>query len=603
MDDLADRRFLLAAARAEFLDGADARLRGVPDHVAASWRRSVSSGVRPDVVNSDYHTDLDFDSRLVRCARPVIDQLVEQLHDLPVCVALTDERARLLARRDSSSWFGRIADRVYFARGFDYAEGAMGTNGVGTVLEFGESVHIVGAEHFVDALQPFACAGAPVRDPLTGRIAGVLDISCLSDHSTPLMRSLVRSAAAQIEHNLLTDRDLAQRALFDLYARLDARSRQAVLAVGQRTVVANAPLQNLLVPDDREALQDHVRFLMQRRPTVDDRVDLPSGARVRLRGSTVTVGDDVAGMVGVVTILDETDVVDVAGPAVSAPRGGRQPSIRVDAVPSAPVPGSACPALRSAAATVESSLLAGSSVLVIGEPGSGRFTLLAQVHRLVHDGGRAVALEAEQVEAAPQDAVARLRRCATGPTLPVLRDIDRLTAGTVEMLVDALADEPGSPVLAATAGELRRVGPEHNALLSWFGASTAVPALRNRSSDLPALVGSLLAELAPHREVRLSREAMRLVGRYGWPGNVRQLREALAAALRRRPVGCIEPGDLPEYCQSMPRGELRAVDRAERDTIVAALREAGGNRVTAAAALGLARSTLYRKIQRYGITD
>jgi transcriptional regulator of acetoin/glycerol metabolism len=598
MDDLTDRRFLLAAARAEFLHGAETGLRGVPDHVAASWRRSVSCGVQPDVVTSGYHTDLDFDSRLVRCARPVMDRLVEQLADLPVCVALTDHRARLLARRDSSSWFGRIADRVYFARGFDYAEGAVGTNGVGTVLEFGESVHIVGAEHFVDALQPFACAGAPVRDPLTGRIAGVLDISCLSDHSTPLMRSLVRSAAAQVEHNLLTDRDLAQRALFDVYVRLDARGRQAVLAVGQRTVVANAPLQNMLVPDDREALEDHVRFLMQRLPTVDDRVDLPSGARVRLRGSTVTVGDDVAGMVGVVTVLDE---VDAAGPPVPALRSGR--ALRNRADEPSPVPGSTCPALRAAATTVEQALRAGSSVLVIGEPGSGRFTLLAQLQRLVHDGGRVVALDAEQVEAAPRDAVTRLRDHGAGPTLPVLRDIDRLSAAAVDTLLEALADEPASPVLAATAGELHRVGPEHNALLAWFGASTAVPALRNRSSDLPALVVSLLAELAPHREVRLSREAMRLVGRYGWPGNVRQLREALAAALRRRPVGCIEPGDLPEYCQSMPRGELRAVDRVERDAIVAALREAGGNRVTAAAALGLARSTLYRKIQRYGITD
>jgi transcriptional regulator of acetoin/glycerol metabolism len=47
---------------------------------------------------------------------------------------------------------------------------------------------------------------------------------------------------------------------------------------------------------------------------------------------------------------------------------------------------------------------------------------------------------------------------------------------------------------------------------------------------------------------------------------------------------------------------LRPVDQAERDTIVAALRESAGNRVAAAAALGLARSTLYRKIAQYGIS-
>jgi transcriptional regulator of acetoin/glycerol metabolism len=129
-----------------------------------------------------------------------------------------------------------------------------------------------------------------------------------------------------------------------------------------------------------------------------------------------------------------------------------------------------------------------------------------------------------------------------------------------------------------------------------------VPPLRNRTCDLPTLVDALLAELAARRDVRLSPAALRLVGRYDWPGNVHQLRDALAHALRRRPVGRIEAADLPEFCQSAPRRSLRPVDQAERDAIVIALRAAGGNRVAAAAALGLARSTLYRKIRQYGIT-
>jgi transcriptional regulator of acetoin/glycerol metabolism len=115
-------------------------------------------------------------------------------------------------------------------------------------------------------------------------------------------------------------------------------------------------------------------------------------------------------------------------------------------------------------------------------------------------------------------------------------------------------------------------------------------------------VADLLDELAPGRDARLSAAALRTLARYGWPGNVRELRDALDLALRRRPVGVVEAGDLPEFCQSAPRAALRPVDLAERDAIVHALREAGDNRVAAAAALGLARSTLYRKIAQYGIT-
>jgi sigma-54 dependent transcriptional regulator, acetoin dehydrogenase operon transcriptional activator AcoR len=582
MGDLADRRLLLTSARAAFLERADADLRGVPDHVAASWRRSVSSGVHPGVVITEYHADLDFGSRLVRCARPVIDQLAEQIADIPMCVALTDDRARLLVRRDSSPYSGRVADRQYFAQGFGYAEGSVGTNGVGTVLEFGESVHIVGAEHFVESLQPYACAGAPVRDPFTGRIEGVLDISCLSENSSPILHSLVRSAAARIQHNLLADRNQQQQALFDAYTRVDARSRQPVLAVGPRTVMANSPMQTLLDPGDMVALQDHVRFVMLRHPRVDDRVDLPSGARVRLRGSTVIVGAAVAGMVAVVSVLNEVD-------------GGAGELAR--AVWAAE---SGSPAWRAASAAVARALRAGSAVLVIGEAGSGRFTLLSALYRRIHEMGRVVGIGAEQVEAAPADVAAAILRPQSSPVLPVLRDADRLSGAAVDALLGALGGRV--PFIAATAAESGRTGPAHDALLAVFGTSATVPPLRNRSGDLPALVDALLAELAPQRDVRPSSEALRMLGRYDWPGNVRQLRDALGSALRRRPVGRIEAADLPEFCQSAPRSALRPVDQAERDAIVNALRNAGGNRVAAAAALGLARSTLYRKIRQYGIT-
>ena len=119
-------------------------------------------------------------------------------------------------------------------------------DGVGTALEFGGPVHIVGAKHFVDPLRDFACAGAPVRDPVTGWIVGVLDIGCYSRQSSPVLQSLVRTAAHDIERALLLDRDVLQQALFDAYARLDGRSRDAVLAVGRRVVMANPAMQTLL---------------------------------------------------------------------------------------------------------------------------------------------------------------------------------------------------------------------------------------------------------------------------------------------------------------------------------------------------------------------
>lgn len=599
MFDVPDRRLLLVSARAELLEGGAPDREGVPDHVAASWRRSVAGGVPPDSVESQYSTELDFESRLVKCAQPVIDQLAEQISDVPMCVALTDNRARILARKDSSRWIGRVLDRVYFAQGFDYAEEAVGTNGVGTVIEFGESVHIVGAEHFVGALQAFACAGAPVRNPFTRRIEGVLDISCLADHSTPIMHSLVRTAARRIEHNLVQDRNQAQQALFDVYSRVDARTRGAVVAVGPRVVIANTTMQTLLDAHDQDALHDHVRFLAPRHTTVDQRVDLPSGAHVRLRGSRVAVGAEIAGMIGVVTLLDEADsVVGTASPIGPTRSALFQGSPAAPATVQRPLQSSS-PGLCAAAAAARTELRASHPVLVLGESGSGRFRLLEDLYRLEEPEGRVVRHSAESIEADPRT-VARTLAQPPAKTLHVLCDIERLSATAVDQLLNGHVD--AMPLFAATASTATS-NPVHQHLLSVFRGSVTVPPLRHRTADLAELTRALLDDLAPHREVRLSPEAARMLSRYRWPGNIRELREVLSAALAKRPVGAIEASDLPARCQSTPRTTLRPVDEIERDAIVSALRDAAGNRKAAAAALGIARSTFYRKLRQYRITD
>ena len=615
MDDAMERRLVVAAARADFLSDGSDDLYGVPEHVAASWRRSASSGVRPHEVASDFHAELDLSSRLVRCAQPIIQRLSDEVADIPISIALTDSRARILSRTDSNAWIGRLLDKVHFAQGFGYAEGSVGTNGVGTVLESGQSEHIVGPEHFVESLQTFSCAGAPIRDPLNGRIEGVLDVSCLSDQSSPVMHSLVRSAAHSIEHNLLLDRSQPQQALFDAYTRIDARCREAVMAVGQRVVMANTMMQTLLDLGDHQALQDHTRFLMARHNTVDNELDLPSGARVRLRGTRVTAGAEIAGMIVVATVLAEEDR-PVRLPGRSAAAGAGRVLTKTKRPDTAtPSQGTSnrrfrsaegqTPAWRAAATDIDVALRAHNALLVLGEPGTGRFTLIAELYQLVHDNGRSVALHAEDINHAPEDIIALLLQSDAARTLYIMRDIDRLTEATIDRLIDAIrcAPEPNSPIyLAATAAEAPPPDAPYRALLPYFRASVTVPPLRHRGIDIAALATAMLAELAPHRDVRLTRDALRVIMRFRWPGNARQLKEALTAALSKRPVGALEAHDLPAFCHSTPRSSLRHVDEVERDAIVNALNDANGNRVAAATALGLARSTLYRKIKLYGIT-
>jgi transcriptional regulator of acetoin/glycerol metabolism len=585
----------VAAARAEFLERGPAATGGVRDLVAASWRRSRSAGVDADEYRITFHEDVDLDSRLVRCARPVIERLAAEMVDVPIAIALSDAQARIVHRLDCSTSVGRPLDRVDFTAGFSFAEGGVGTNGIGTVLEAGASVVVVGAEHFTEALVRFACTGAPVLDPVTGRVEGVLDVSSLAETWTPLMHTLVRRAAADIGHNLLLDRGQAKRALFEVFARADARPRQAVMAVGESLMV-NQRAQQLFTVAEQSAIHQHALFLMSSRDRVSETVTLGSGRRLRIRAQRVVAGEEVA---GIVVLLD--DDPGRRPPPVPAPRGaprvgdgGRRPV--------EPAAGGRSPAWVTACTLVAAALDRGDHVLVMGEPGTGRRTLVTELFRRAHPAGIVVA-----------DGATRIGRDTGGlpddppvvPTLVVLADVERLDAGAVDRVGAFLtAADRGRVVVAATLAD-ENVGAElpFQALLGHFDQAVTLPPLRFRGEDLPLLVARLLEELAPDRRVRLHPEAVRLVNRYAWPGNLTQLREALRVALRARPVGEIQPEDLPGWCRTAGGRTLTAIEAAERDTIVRALQRCGGNRVHAAASLGMARSSLYRKIRSYGITD
>ncbi len=135
-----------------------------------------------------------------------------------------------------------------------------------------------------------------------------------------------------------------------------------------------------------------------------------------------------------------------------------------------------------------------------------------------------------------------------------------------------------------------------------------VPPLRERKSDIPALVASFLArKRLPTRAI--SEGALERLGRYDWPGNVRELFHVVERAAVLSGTEVLDEGalDLPEPTGTISPvdGEQldlrRAVERTERELIVRALARAGGNRAEAARLLGIARPQLYTKMKDLGI--
>lgn len=613
MPDTSSLLLQVAAARVGFLEHGRPGAEGVSDLIVASWERSRAAGVDAAHPSSARVDEIDTGSRLVRCAQPVLEQLEVDTADMPLVIALTDKKARIVRRIDSSPSVARLLDRVQFAPGFDCSEAVLGTNGIGTVLEAGQPVSVVGPEHFIDYLQLFACTGAPIIDLVTGRIEGVLDITSLAQAWSPIMHTLVKSAAKDISRNLLLDRTQSQHAIFDTYLRVTARStRQAVFAFGDTLFIASPAAQQMFDAAEQQVLREHATFLMAQKDHASDTLTLPGGRRlVHIRGTRILVGSDVAGMVVVAEPVNSrragspNDFAEQVLPQIGV--ATQQTSKIADVLFRSrdTVASGRSPAWVRACTELRKMLEGKQSALLLGEAGVGKFTLAMELFHAVYPSAHSIAIDATQIEGAPSD-ISSLLNEPGEPTLHVVRDIDQATADGIEQLkayFAAIKSLNGPVWIVATVSRSPSSSPlPFGELLAYFDAAITVPPLRCRTDDLPAIIAALLRAIAPSRKVRLSSAAQRLISCYSWPRNISQLRDALVYAVRRRPVGEIQESDLPAYCQTASRHVLTPLEVIERDAIVRALQDTNSNRVAAATQLGMSRSSLYRKLKTYGIT-
>ncbi|HWS16054.1 MAG TPA: helix-turn-helix domain-containing protein, partial [Candidatus Methylomirabilis sp.] len=138
--------------------------------------------------------------------------------------------------------------------------------------------------------------------------------------------------------------------------------------------------------------------------------------------------------------------------------------------------------------------------------------------------------------------------------------------------------------------------------------------LRERREDIPKLCDHFLEAIGKENGVppgRLSPAALKSLLAYRWPGNVRQLRNALETATLVAQGEAIEPDDLPpEVVQAVlpptaaepiPLPASRTLTEIERDAIRSAIAHTGGNKTQAAKLLGIGLRTLHRKVKEYGL--
>jgi sigma-54 dependent transcriptional regulator, acetoin dehydrogenase operon transcriptional activator AcoR len=577
---------LLASAREHFLTAEPVKPGVVRDSIMASWTRSRDWKVAADRFDLPYDPNPNRDTRLTHSASNVIGELADQLASEPVCIVLTDAQGVVLDRRTGDSTLRAHLDSVKLDIGFNYSEQHVGTNGIGTALEGRGPAEVFGHEHYVEHLEDLACAGAPIHHPVTGKLVGIIDLTCWRADANPLMVAAATSAAKRIEEALFEHSGRHELALLRDYLVTCRRGHGAVLAISNDMLMMNNRAREILDPVDQqvvlaqatEALSSGGRELLI--------LDLPSGATARVLCKPS--GDDHSVAGGIVQVHLTHPIAAGGGHEV------RQPAVNLPMVVGSGTLWTKC------CRDVDRYFQSGEWLVLEGEPGVGKLAIARGTHQLRSPAGHVRVFDGIEVAEGSNSArwVDEVAEEIDGGTATIiLAHLDQLPDETLRALYDVLephreSTDLGRPWVVATCG---RHIPDYDGdlarLLRCFPRSLQIPPLRHHIEDLRELVPFMISRLTKGGSLSCSAEAMRVLMRSRWAGNIAQLYQTMRKIVANRRAGVITVADLPPECRASTRRVLTPLESIECDAIVQALLNVDGDKLRAAQQLGISRAT------------
>jgi hypothetical protein len=217
----------------------------VREPIVDSWLRSRDAGVdptgrqgAPSVIEHQGVRAL-WDGHPLAVARPVIEECMAVTSgEADQLIVVSDAAGLLLSIRGNARLRSRAADEMNFVEGALWSEAGAGTNAVGTALAAEHAVQVFAAEHFTEPVQRWTCAAAPVTDPDTGGLLGIIDLTGDISSVHPASLSVVIATARAVEELLrrgLRERDDRLRARYG--SRLGPESAGAALVTGTGRVL------------------------------------------------------------------------------------------------------------------------------------------------------------------------------------------------------------------------------------------------------------------------------------------------------------------------------------------------------------------------------
>ena len=624
--------------------------REIRTEVLSSWltcrdeRLDPFAGVIPPVLaGPDLERLLIGNRDLIELARPMMDMVEIMGGGTGFVVSLSEKNGCVLLVRGDREIM-EMAGLNYYQPGCVRTVRHAGTNAIGVCLVEGKPVQLTGAEHYNVHFHPWTCSSAPIRDG-QGEILGVITLSGRSVGRHKHTLALVTAAAETIESQL-RERELAEEKLrlnsvlglvFDsisggviavdtglIITHINKKAAE-MLGLAPETVIGKS-LEEEIRPED--AL---LRAFRRRNyfTSMEIGFSCPSGHR-SFMCSIDPIRDSAGHGIGaIIALAEKRQVISIAKNI-----GGNYARYKF-----ADIKGKDPDLLRQ----IDLARIAAktnSRVLIVGESGTGKELFAQAIHNessrrnepfvaiscatiprdlieselFGYRGGAFTGARKEghvgkfelasrgtlfldEVNGLPMDLQAKLLRVLQqneilrlGDNQPISIDVRVLAASNCDLMT------------SVENGSFRK-----DLYYRLNVVEILIPPLRDRIQDLEILIDHIMRRLG--REMgaarpRISADAFKALREYHWPGNVRELENCIERALLLAQGGTIERTHIPE--RTFPRSTMsqdpgESLHQTLQKAIEATLEQCGGNISKASKQLGIARSTLYRKMKELGL--
>ena len=638
-----------------FVTGEPIVATAVSKFVLSSWQRSLRSGVEPRsrlapvVARGDALEHLRRRNHdLLWAAQGLFVTTAHLLSRSGTIMVLTDPNGVVLEVAGDMRT-AQTARDIHLCEGGNWHEGAVGTNGIGTALAMRLPAQVHGAEHFCEGIKRWTCAAAPVFMPGTDQILGVVDIS--GPPETYQVNSLVLAVAAarQIEAAL------AERTLREHVHLLEACLKFGAPgdALAMIALDRNARLIHSSggLPRSDLRLGSFLPGIEPGRQVEEWARRLPEGLRPEWLHPVSVDGTTIGALLVVPKrprgVFASAPLARAAGAHVAS--GGPNDGSEID--PSRIGFENLVGHSQALLTTIDRARqLSGRrvAVLIQGETGVGKELFARAIHGDEERNGPFVTFNcgATTKELIGSELFGHVRGAYTGATnegragrfelahggtlcldeigelplelQPVL--LRALEEGVVYRLGESKPRRVDVRLLAMTNRDLLKevdAGRFRRDLYHRIGVTRIlVPPLRERKSDIEFLIENFNHRLALRHGVacrRFGSDTLGILRAYSWPGNVRELRNVIESLLLTSNEDEVRSDELPEELRFAVH-EIRAtveaaalpgtsLEESERVAIVRAVQSVHGNLAQAARALGISRSTLYRKVERYHLEN